>query len=502
MSTTSVSKAGASTTARSGARRAGGRPARALLALLVVLLAGGGAYWFFFAKNAQAPAASETVTYTAAVARGDVSVTATGTGTLVTNKSVNMAFSTGGRVAEVKVKLGDMVKAGDVLASLERAEDLEADLAAAQASLLQAQQALDDLQKKAGSTLALAYQDLLDAQQAYNDEITASQRTAYARCEAELVSKYKAELESATQKLYELYELNPNSGETTVARYDYDTALANYTYCAAYSAVEKTSADANLEIARSNLEEAQAEYEKLKAASGVDPEALAMYETKVETAQTQVDAAQEAVDGTTLTASIDGRITYLAADAGTIVDTSTFLTISDVSHPTVTVSLDETDMGALVVGNTAEVTFTALSGETFTGKVSLANPQMMAFGPFRAASGQVALDEQYAERFESLPLGMSATIVITGQQVSDVLVAPVDALKQLKSGETVVELVGSDGQITQQVVSVGLENDTSAEITGGLKEGDVLSITRAVDSEENPFGGMFGGGPAGGGPMP
>lgn len=503
MNTLNTSAAPASGITKKRAKQTGANTARVLITLLIVLLVSGGAYWYFIGRKALTATSANTVTYNKAVERGSISVTAKGQGTLVTKEAVNMAFSTSGKVAEVNVKLGDMVKKGDVLARLEKAEDLEANLASAQANLLKAQQDLADLQKKAGSTLALAYKDLLDAQDAYNTELTADQRTAYARCSPEIVTKYKAALESATQKLNDLYKLEPSSGETTIARYDYDTALANYNYCAAYTATEKTSANANLEIARSNLDEKQTEYEKLKEASGVDPDTLSMYETRVETAQTQVNTAQEALDGTTLIASMDGKITNLAADAGTIVDTSTILTISDVSHPTVTVSLDETDMDALVVGNPAKVTFTALSGETFNGKVSLANPAMVSFGPFRAASGQVELNEEYASQFQSLPLGMSATVVITGQEAKNVLLVPVDALKELKNGDYSVSLVGSDGTITQQIVTVGLKNSANAEITGGLKEGDIVSITKTVNNKStNSFGGEMPGGGIPGGVMP
>lgn len=506
MNTTNQSPAGVSTAASRAARRkprrSGNKTTQTLVFLLIALLAGGGAYWFFLAQKAQAGTTPNSVTYTATVERGDISVTATGSGTLVTNQSINMAFSTSGKVAELNVKLGDMIKTGDVLARLEKAEDLEANLASAQANLLVAQQALEALQKKAGSILAQAYQNLLDAQETYDDQLTASQRTAYARCGAETVSKYKTALQSAAQKRNELYELAPSSPETTIAQYDYDTALANYTYCAAYTATEVTSAAANLEIARSSLEEARADYEKLREASGIDPDKLAIYETQVESAQTQVDTAQEALDGITLTAAMDGKITYLAASAGAIVDTSTFLTISDVSHPTVTISLDETDMDALIVGNPASITFTALPGETFHGQVTLASPEMIAFGPFRAASGQVSLNEEYAKPFESLPLGMSATIDITGQEAKDVLLVPIEALIELRDGSYAVDLVSSDGQIAQQTVTVGLQNDTSAEITSGLQEGDVIRVTRSIDSSGNPFGGeMFPGGdmPQGGG---
>ncbi len=281
----------------------------------------------------------------------------------------------------------------------------------------------------------------------------------------------------------------------TVVGYDYDTALANYSYCTSYSATEKTSAQATLEVAKSALQEAQDTYNALKEASGIDPEILSKDETKVETAQTQLTTAQEALDGITLKASMDGKITYLAAGVGTIVDTSTFLTISDISHPTVTVSMDETDMDKLVVGNSAQITFTALPNQTFSGKVSLANPQMISFGPFRAASGQVELDEEAAKTLETLPLGLSATIIITGKEAKNVLLVPVAALKQLNNGDYVVKLVGSDGQLTEQTVMVGIQDDTNAEITGGLKEDDIVSVTVITSSNSNTQdGGFMGGG--------
>ncbi|MBE0696568.1 MAG: efflux RND transporter periplasmic adaptor subunit, partial [Anaerolineaceae bacterium] len=399
---------------------------RVIVTILVVLAVGGGAAWYFLGRNtpAKTQGLEGSTTSTITVERGDLSLTASGSGTLVTNQTVNMSFSTSGKVAELNVKLGDMVKTGDVLASLEKAEDLEANLASAQANLLQAQQTLAALQKKAGSTLAVAYQDLIAAQAAYDDAFAASQRTDSVRCSPEILSKYRTALEQATQKLNELYKQDPNSDAATVAGYDYDTALANYSYCTAYSATEKTSAQATLEVAKTALQEAEDTYNKLKAASGIDPDILTMDETKVETAQTQVTTAQEALDGITLKASIDGKVTFLAAGVGTIVDTSTFLTISDISRPTVTVSLDETDMDKLVVGNLAKVTFTALPGQTFTGKVSVANPQMNSFGSFRAATGQVELDPEAVKTMETVPLGLSASITITGKEAKNVLLVP------------------------------------------------------------------------------
>lgn len=480
-----------------------GKLGRVILVSLLVLVIGVGAAWYFLGKNTQAQAVAQagSATKDVTVERGSIQITASGSGTLVSNQAVNLSFSTSGRVSELNVNLGDRVKAGDVLARLEKAQDLEANLVSAQASLLQAQQELADLQKKGGSSLAKAYQDLVNAQNAYDDALSDSQRTELARCTPELFNKYKTALEQATEKLNALYLIDPYSEEVVIAGYDHDTAVANYSYCSAYTATEKLSAESTLEVAKVALQEAENTYETLKESAGIDPDMLSRLETWVEAAQTQADSAQEAVEGTTLIAPIDGKVTTLAGSIGAIVDTSTFITISDVNHPTVTVSLDETDMGQLVVGNPAVVTFTALAGQSFSGKVSLANPQMIAFGPFRAASGQVTLDEEYASTFESLQLGLSATVTITGKGAANVLLVPVDALKQLSSGDYVVSLVGSDGQVTQQIVSVGLQNDSYAEITAGLSEGDVVRVKVKVYEDSGfPGGGMFMDG--GGGRMP
>jgi hypothetical protein len=55
--------------------------------------------------------------------------------------------------------------------------------------------------------------------------------------------------------------------------------------------------------------------------------------------------------------------------------------------------------------------------------------------------------------------------------------------------------VDSDGKLTQQIVTVGLQDDVSAEITKGLKEGDVVSITtKSSSNAANDQGGRFLGG--------
>jgi hypothetical protein len=93
---------------------------------------------------------------------------------------------------------------------------------------------------------------------------------------------------------------------------------------------------------------------------------------------------------------------------------------------------------------------------------------------------------------------------ITTASATDVLLVPISCLTETPRGWIVAKVV--NGQAAPQVVTIGVKSDTYAEITSGLKEGDVLqSVARSAagsTTQQNsgfPAGGMpiggFGGGP-------
>jgi multidrug efflux pump subunit AcrA (membrane-fusion protein) len=80
----------------------------------------------------------------------------------VPRETVQLAFVTGGEVAEVLVEEGDVVKAGDVLARLGNQEGLEASIVAADLELLNAKQAVDKLQEQAEDAAIAAQRRIAD----------------------------------------------------------------------------------------------------------------------------------------------------------------------------------------------------------------------------------------------------------------------------------------------------------------------------------------------------
>ena len=81
---------------------------------------------------------------TATIGRGNLTATVGATGTVRARQTATLVWQTTGKVDDVNVKIGDEVKAGDVLASLSKTS-LPQNIILAEAELVSAQQALDNL---------------------------------------------------------------------------------------------------------------------------------------------------------------------------------------------------------------------------------------------------------------------------------------------------------------------------------------------------------------------
>lgn len=504
----------------SGVKRRSSKRNYFWIGALVVLLVGGGAGWYFlWGPGAQPRQASEPgsrqQTYTFAAVRGDLRVSTAGSGKLAAYQSVDLSFSTSGTVSELNVALGDMVQAGQVLASLGDSETLEANLAEAKLAVLQAQKALDDLQENAGLTLAQAYSDLVSAQDAYETAKRTSQRMAYARCGEDTTLRLSDTLDKARERLENISAEKASSDVYIAAKEAYQTALANYNNCAAYDSEEKDSAASELEVARAALSEAQDTYDTLKAAAGIDPNTLAMNEANLKKAQAQLAKAEDELDGITLTAPVDGKITYLAASQGAKVGTEKFITIVDTTRTALEINVNETDISRLVVGAPVIVVFDALPDQSFSGTVIQVDPEVTMSGTYMVGKGVVELDESAAKTLTALPIGLNASVTLNPQEALDALLVPTIALQKQEDGSYAVLVQGSDGRMTRQTVSVGIHDSDYTEITSGLSEGQLVSTgsvqfvaagsTTSSDSLKNAqdaggFPGGAGGPPPGGMP--
>jgi HlyD family secretion protein len=100
--------------------------------------------------------------------------------------------------------------------------------------------------------------------------------------------------------------------------------------------------------------------------------------------------------------------------------------------------------------------------------------------------------------------GMNATVIITLQQVQNVLTVP-DRAVQTQGGNSTVEVRNSDGSTQTVVVQTGLSDGTNIAITSGLQQGQTVILpgltttSVSTSAQATPRTGTTGGGFFGGG---
>ncbi|KAA9157115.1 HlyD family efflux transporter periplasmic adaptor subunit [Amycolatopsis acidicola] len=117
---------------------------------LVLLLVGAG-YGIYAGFAPAAEEASSTQARTTPVSLGNVTETVSASGTVASSYTANADFSTSGKVATIKVAVGDVVKKGQKLATLD-ATEANAQLKVAQSNLDVAEENLDNAESSSSSS--------------------------------------------------------------------------------------------------------------------------------------------------------------------------------------------------------------------------------------------------------------------------------------------------------------------------------------------------------------
>jgi HlyD family secretion protein len=408
------------------------------------------------------------------VSRGDILISATGTGELVSTDEINLSFPIAGEVTEVDVAYGDAVKIGDVLAKQANTVSLDAEVATANLSVLSSQQAIDELKLNAQMTLLKSKEEWIKAQTTYEDALKAYEGMNSTRCSTERLAKYQTEVDRDEERMA---QQTVGSEKWLEIKSEYDSAKANVVYCSSYTDLEKQDIEATYEIAKIDLAQKEDAYKLLEKNNGLDPDEMTLLEAKLNNAKIQLTSAQDKLDAMTMVASMDGTVSEINGQAGDIVSTSTFITIVNMEPMTVMANIDENDLDIVRVGESATVVFDSFPNITLTGVVTMINPKIQTMDSYNVVEVTIQIDSDEALKDKILPTGLSATVEIVQNSVTDTLMVPIEALYALdKEGSYGVYLAdGSEGG-KMTPVTIGLNNGTFVQILSGLAEGDVIYV--------------------------
>lgn len=456
------------------------------LVIVIVAIALGGYSYYHQTQAAAQQAIEETPIQTTVVRRGNLVLSASGTGSIIPENEIKLAFQNSGRISELLVAVGDEVKAGDVLAVMESSDSstsLELQVSSAELTVLKAQISLNELKEDTDNSVEIAQRkqelaqsevDLLTAQEELEDLSNHRLIMQGSRCADDTIDDYQKAYDGALKR----YQRDP--GETTLQ--GVNTALANLNYCTGvWTEEELAAADAGIELAKSQIELLEAEIEttekeiqELESTTGPDPDDVALAEAELANAQAQLVIAQESLQETPLTAPLDGTILTVDVQVGDDVGTSAIITMADLSQPMLEVYVDETDMNNIGIGYEIEVIFDALPDQTFGGQIVSIDPSLSTIQNVSAIRALAKLDTQSFTKPQTLPVGLNASVEIIGSRTENALLVPVEALRELSEGKYGV-FVMENGEPVLRVVEVGIMDFTYAEIKSGLEEGETVT---------------------------
>jgi RND family efflux transporter MFP subunit len=447
-------------------------------------------------------------TQTEMVRPGDLTVSASGSGTLIDQTDASFGFDTSGQVTEVNIKVGDQVEAGQVLAQLDdtlariqydeaqrklqelysaasiatiqeeiaTAQDTEAsarewlaylispDVAEAEANLIIAQQELTDAQAAAKASPSDAANRLLQEKEqavTYLNEKLTQAMTYYNN--VYLPEEFGVYVNVGNRRF-------PKMALATTTAPTTGEVIADIN---APSQDDLTTARNNIAQAEQTISEGQAYLDILN--SGTIPDnAVGDKITTLYEAQLALENAKTALEETQLIAPIGGTVTSLDLGIGQHVghDSGSVITISQLSQPyTLDTYIDGTDWSMAKVGNKVNVTFKLLPDIIYPGTVTLVYPELTSSSNASVAHLIVQLDQSISQ---DLPAGTGATVDVIGGEARNVLIVSATAVHKGDDGKSYATVL-QNGKATEREVTTGLQNDTFVEIKSGLQARETVA---------------------------
>ena len=254
-------------------------------------------------------------------------------------------------------------------------------------------------------------------------------------------------------------------------------------------------------ISKDTLDNAKNALDQAQAQIGVDQATIAQH-------QAQLASAQVNLDYTNIVSPVNGTVVSRNVTVGQTVAASfqtptLFLIATDLTKMQVDINVSESDIGGLKEGDKGYFTVDAFPKRTFEGTVTQVRQSPQNIQNVVTYDVVVSVDNTDL----ALKPGMTAASRVITDERADVLRVPSQALRYSPAGRTGARqahgatspaqspaVVGTgqgavwvlrDGMPARLPVTVGLDDDTHAEITAGdLKAGDQVIVNEQRDTSK------------------
>jgi HlyD family secretion protein len=199
-------------------------------------------------------------------------------------------------------------------------------------------------------------------------------------------------------------------------------------------------------------------------------------QARVRDAEAGVALAKTHIAQNVITAPLSGVIYDLPARAGAYVHPGDLLgAIGKIDPVRVRVYVDEPELGRLSIGQPVRITWDALPGKEWTGKVNRLPTQIVALGARQVGEVLCTIDN---EGHQLLP-GTNVNAFILTQVVENAITIPKSAVRQEEKGKGVYVLQ-QDGTVRWTNITTGAADALRVEVTSGLPEGAQVMLPSDV----------------------
>jgi len=186
------------------------------------------------------------------------------------------------------------------------------------------------------------------------------------------------------------------------------------------------------------------------------------------TAEGQMRTAEAQLSYSEIRSPIDGVVTDRPLYAGDLATANQpILTVMNLSRLIAKCHISQSDAATLKVENPAELTVAGLD-EPIKGRVTLVSP---ALDP---GSTTIEVWVEATKPNPALKPGMTVELSMTAKTVKDALVVPTPAVFRNNEGANYVVIAGSDGHAHVKTIQVGVHNPEFSQIASGVNPGDAI----------------------------
>mgnify|MGYP001591355373 CR=1 FL=1 len=458
------------------------------------------------------------------VQKGEVLQEVSETGSVQAADNIALGFKTVGKVEGINVKVGDAVKKGQILVSID-ANQLNMQLKNYQAALdvanaqyqkllngytlediktyqIARDSAKNDLENEYASAINTISDSYLKIYNSYTavttiknnyfsgadqssikvqdgrDDMNVKMQSVKTSMDIAQTSRTNSDIDSAVSKT--LLSLSDIYEDLRTIRIQCDTD----SYYAKVSSADKTTIDtqktnintsiASVTTSKNNIESYKISLQKAEdnlalRKAGPRQEDVDVYLAQIKQAEADVNLYQAQIRDAYLRSPVDGKITKINVKIGEVVSANNpVINLLSLNPFQIQVYIYEQDIVNVKIGNRTKVNLVPFPKETFEGEVSSIDPAETIID--NVVYYKTTID--FSNQPEGIKSGMTADIAIQTNRKENVVRVPRNAVEVL-DGKTIAQIV-EKGKVQDREIVVGLEGNDYYEVLSGLTENNEI----------------------------